>query len=126
MVMAEQPSAKTNHYKAKPGEAWEWRGGGRDRGCGLTTNQESWCFEYVVSGQRWARRTESQSYSSGVNNPGKGDSEWDRGLLRGCFPRSKTFCLSEGRGKKSPAEKCHLQPDMEARAFTNLPVTMTA
>lgn len=29
-------------------------------------------------------------------------------------------------GKKSPAEKCHLQPDTGARAFTNLPVTLTA
>lgn len=29
-------------------------------------------------------------------------------------------------GKKSPAEKCHLQPDTGARAFTNLPVTVTA
>lgn len=29
-------------------------------------------------------------------------------------------------GKKSPAEKCHLQPDTGAGAFTNLPVTLTA
>lgn len=31
-----------------------------------------------------------------------------------------------GEKKKSAAEKCHLQPDAGARAFTNLPVTVTA
>ena len=31
-----------------------------------------------------------------------------------------------GKKKESAAEKCHLQPDTGTRAFTNLPVTVTA
>jgi hypothetical protein len=34
--------------------------------------------------------------------------------------------MRDGEKKISPAEKCHLQPDTGARAFTNLPVTPTA
>lgn len=124
MVMAERPSAKTiivRESQVKPGDrtgrVWDW-------GHSLTGNHSVFCV--LGRGRGW-----SGELSNNLR------AQWSTALVRvmvsgteayseGCFPTSEMICLSEGWGKKSPAEKCHLQPDTGARAFTNLPVTVTA
>lgn len=118
--MAEPAPAKRNQYTAES-----------SRLCGMWRESGARCLAYRESVLSLVGQGRGGSENSAtipeLRGPWPGQDDCGADAYFGdCFPSSELFCLSEGWGEKSPAEKCHLQPDTGARAFTNLPVTMTA
>lgn len=118
VVIEERASAKMNHRKVKLGQPT--KGLGEDCGAGSLGLQGITVPGSQGNRAEVARASGPPSWSAGSLAPVVVTEE------RGWSGDGRASSLSRRDGGKSPAEKCHLQPDTEARAFTNLPVTMTA
>lgn len=100
MIIAERPSAKTTHYKGKSGAAW---GRNRERaweqGHGLTGNHSVLSVPGQGRGESW--EPSDSLRAQGSTALARVMVSATEAYSGGCFPNSKTFCLSEVWGKKN-------------------------